>query len=228
VNLVAGSLAAHDTPHGHGHSGFACNQSVDANHIVAHTLRGEGFDASEDGTGRGTPLVVNTLTSHHGRNDASDAFIPVAFDERQITSPHNRSNPKPDGPCHTLHEKAPSIAYQCHGSNVGPMGTLRRGSGNETSGVPFLADTLTANWARSNGAKAGNNAGVLNPIINRSGVRRLTPRECERLQGFPDDWTRWTADDRELADSARYRMCGNAVAVPVAHWIGRRIVAATQ
>ena len=47
-------------------------------------------------------------------------------------------------------------------------------------------------------------------------VRRLTPRECERLQGFPDDWT------AECSDSARYKMLGNAVAVPVVQWIARR------
>lgn len=50
------------------------------------------------------------------------------------------------------------------------------------------------------------------------GVRRLTPTECERLQGFPDFWTAC------LSDSARYRCLGNAVAVPVAEWIGKRIV----
>lgn len=50
------------------------------------------------------------------------------------------------------------------------------------------------------------------------GVRRLTPLECERLQGFPDDWT------AGVADSHRYRQMGNAVTVPVAEWIGRLIV----
>jgi len=48
-------------------------------------------------------------------------------------------------------------------------------------------------------------------------VRRLTPVECCRLQGFPDDWN----DDQ--TDSQRYRQMGNAVCVPVAEWIGRRI-----
>ena len=54
-------------------------------------------------------------------------------------------------------------------------------------------------------------------------VRRLTPRECERLQGFPDDHTRHGADGTEMSDSARYRMCGNAVAVPVVEWLLSRI-----
>ena len=52
-------------------------------------------------------------------------------------------------------------------------------------------------------------------------VRRLTPTECERLQGFPDGWTAVTGQ----ADSHRYRQLGNAVAVPVAEWIARRIAA---
>jgi DNA (cytosine-5)-methyltransferase 1 len=49
-------------------------------------------------------------------------------------------------------------------------------------------------------------------------VRRLTPRECERLQGFPDDWTAGESD------AQRYRQLGNAVCVPVAEWLGRRLV----
>lgn len=49
-------------------------------------------------------------------------------------------------------------------------------------------------------------------------VRRLTPKECERLQGFPDDWT------AGQADSSRYKQMGNAVAVPVVNWIIERMV----
>ena len=59
-------------------------------------------------------------------------------------------------------------------------------------------------------------------------VRRLTPRECERLMGWPDDWTRWTANGTEVADSHRYRMCGNGVASPVAEWVGRCILKAAS
>ena len=50
-------------------------------------------------------------------------------------------------------------------------------------------------------------------VVNESVVRRLTPMECERLQGFPDNWT-----DGQ-ADSNRYKQMGNAVAVPVVSWI---------
>ena len=56
-------------------------------------------------------------------------------------------------------------------------------------------------------------------------VRRLTPRECERLMGWPDDWTRYNSDGKELSDSPRYKMIGNGVASPVAKWVGDQIMA---
>ena len=60
------------------------------------------------------------------------------------------------------------------------------------------------------------------------GVRRLTPVECERLQGFPDDWTRYRIEKGttvEQKDGPRYKQMGNAVAVPVVEWIAERLVA---
>lgn len=54
-------------------------------------------------------------------------------------------------------------------------------------------------------------------------VRRLTPVECERLMGWPDDHTRWTADGKEQSDTHRYKQCGNGVATPVARWIAEHM-----
>ena len=54
-------------------------------------------------------------------------------------------------------------------------------------------------------------------------VRRLTPRECERLQGFPDDYTLVEYRKKPAADGPRYRALGNSMAVPVMRWIGERI-----
>ena len=51
-------------------------------------------------------------------------------------------------------------------------------------------------------------------------IRRLTPLECERLQGFPDNWTKYGVDGNILSDTQRYKMCGNAVTVPVVQYIG--------
>ena len=63
------------------------------------------------------------------------------------------------------------------------------------------------------------------PAHVRSLVRRLTPREAERLQGFPDDWTLVTYRNKPAADGPRYKALGNSMAVPVMRWIGERIAA---
>lgn len=60
-------------------------------------------------------------------------------------------------------------------------------------------------------------------------VRRLTPRECERLQGFPSDWTKIPYRGKpadECPDGPRYKAVGNSMAVPVMRWIGKRIAMA--
>ncbi len=62
--------------------------------------------------------------------------------------------------------------------------------------------------------------GLNTPMVSTSKVRRLTPVECERLQGFPDGWT---AVDEKTADSHRYKQMGNAVTVNVLTWVGSRI-----
>lgn len=54
-------------------------------------------------------------------------------------------------------------------------------------------------------------------------VRRLTPLECERLQGFPDGWTDIEVKGKPASDTARYKALGNSMAVPVMRWIGERI-----
>jgi DNA (cytosine-5)-methyltransferase 1 len=154
--------------------------------LVAHSLRAEGFDASEDGTGRGTPLV------------------PVPFDTTQITSKANRSQPRAGDPCHPLAAgaHAPAIAY------------------GEAQAV---ADTLTSNWHKSNGAIAGNSAGVINPVFHGAAVRRLMPLECERLQGFPDGYTAIPFNGKSAKDGPRYKALGNSMAINTMRWLGDRI-----
>jgi DNA (cytosine-5)-methyltransferase 1 len=87
-----------------------------------------------------------------------------------------------------------------------------------TSGV-ILAHTLTAEGADASEDGTGRGTPI---VADTAAVRRLTPRECERLQGFPDDWT------VGQSDAARYRQLGNAIAVPVAAWITRRLAAAAH
>lgn len=106
-----------------------------------HSLTAEGSDASEDGTGRGTPVI---------------AFMHTAGIDQQASE-----------------SVTPSI-------------------------------------------KAGHD--TMPSVLSETTVRRLTELECERLQGFPDNWT------SGQSGSARYRQLGNAVAVPVVEWIVGRLV----
>ncbi len=78
-------------------------------------------------------------------------------------------------------------------------------------------NNITPTLKHGGDGKKAHNAYAKISVTNREGIRRLTPVECERLQGFPDNWT------NGFSDSARYRMLGNAVAVPVAQWISHRI-----
>jgi DNA (cytosine-5)-methyltransferase 1 len=62
------------------------------------------------------------------------------------------------------------------------------------------------------------------PIIqNQSKIRRLTPLECERLQGFPDNWTKYGTQGI-ISDTQRYKMCGNAVTVDVVEAVAKQII----
>lgn len=207
--------------------------------VLAHSLRAEGFDASEDGTGRGIPLVPETSPAIKARDykgPSSDGdgdgaiLVPLAFDTTQITSRANRSHPRAGDTGHPLAEgmHAPAIAYQCQGTNVGEMGTFRSGNGNETGGVPFVT---AFDW-QSGGDSRGQDpkptaqlqrsqvAAVHSPGM---AVRRLTPAECEALQGFPQGYTAITHRGKPAADGPRYRALGNSMAVVVMAWIGRRI-----
>lgn len=86
-----------------------------------------------------------------------------------------------------------------------------------------IAPTLKAGTAHavavSSQPAAASRARATRAVRQGMAVRRLTPLECERLQGFADDWT------VGFSDAIRYRMLGNAVPVPVSAWIGRRLVA---
>lgn len=68
-------------------------------------------------------------------------------------------------------------------------------------------------------------------VVRGGAVRRLTPRECERLQGFPDDWTKVPYKGKpedECPDTPRYKAIGNSMAVPVMRWIGERMQKAEE
>lgn len=174
--LITGALACSG---GHAYPGTTAQDAGEGYLLpVAHALRADGFDASEDGTGRGTPLVpvphvdvmptmqngADTPAGHSARSgNTKDSYIvPLAFNTRQDP---------------------------IHGAMADPLGTKDNGHG----------------------------------ILLSSAVRRLTPRECERLQGFPDDYTLISHRGKPAADGPRYKALGNSMAVPVMRWIGERI-----
>jgi DNA (cytosine-5)-methyltransferase 1 len=89
---------------------------------------------------------------------------------------------------------------------------------SRVNGPKDVADTVSARY----GTGGGNTPLVQQPMA----IRRLTPKECERLQGFPDDWTKVPYRNKEAdqcPDGPRYKACGNSMAVPVMRWIGERI-----
>ena len=131
-------------------------------------------------------------------NGESEAFIPAVSPSVLASwGHHGRSSPRGDGTAPIVPIAFRQKAAIGSGLSVGP-----------------LAPTLEASMPQHAVAFTDNGGFA---------VRRLTPREAERLQGFPDDWTRYAADGSEIADTHRYRMMGNAVTVPVAAWIARRI-----
>ena len=229
--------------------------TLNCNHeapYVAHSLRGEGFDAREAGTGRGTPRVpvaygirtANTSANGHGISPELAHTLDraqgqcVAFDTTQITSAANYSNPTPGDPCHPLAAgaHAPAIAFpanlsgtQCaRAADVAPS----MGAANPTA-VAF------------NFHKSGNEASSLGVSVERvdclrafekspmavqpaagMAVRRLLPEECEKLQGFEPGYTAipWRKKPAsECPDGPRYKALGNSWAIPCVSWIGERI-----
>ncbi|MBF0326899.1 MAG: DNA cytosine methyltransferase [Alphaproteobacteria bacterium] len=245
----------------------------DIDTLVTHSLRGEGFDASEDGTGRGTPLV------------------PVAIPIQEVGARTGTSTTDPragigvgsDGdPMFTLQAgKQHAVAFNLRGRDGGAqaeidadnLASLRAASGGSSrSYVAFaqnqrdevrpltIAGALAAEpgtkqqtyvafdckagtgfqsvaadgvtpTLRAMSAQGRDNGGGQLAVQHDMAVRRLTPRECERLQGFSDDYTQilWRKKAAEdCPDGPRYRALGNSMAVPVMRWIGRRIQAAGQ
>lgn len=93
------------------------------------------------------------------------------------------------------------------------------------SGMESWRTTDTAITLAARDAKGANNV-----VVDAGRPRRLTPRECERLMGWPDDFTRYGVKEDgtryELSDTARYRICGNGVGSPCAEWIARGFPAA--
>ncbi|EME69979.1 site-specific DNA methylase [Paramagnetospirillum caucaseum] len=243
----------------------------DIDTLVTHSLRGEGFDASEDGTGRGTPLVPVAIP-------IQEAGARTGISTTDVRAGIGVGS---DGdPMFTLQAgKQHAVAFNLRGRDGGAqaeidadnLASLRAASGGSSrsyvafaqnqrdevrpltiagalaaepgtkqqtyvafdckAGTGFQtinADGVTPTLRAMNALGRDNGGGQL-AVQHDMAVRRLTPRECERLQGFSDDYTQilWRKKAAEdCPDGPRYRALGNSMAVPVMRWIGRRIQAA--
>lgn len=217
---------------------------------IAHTLKAEGADASEYGTGRGTPIICFTAKDYGA--DAHEELAPTLR-----SGNHSGS--------HANGGVMPAVTVAIRGRDGGATAELggevatalraSQGGGDKphvlVDGLPETAGTMKA-CAQSGGFSNSADhaaAGYMVPVTT-SAVRRLTPRECERLQGFEDNYTRipikhyatqkitknrpadmWEKDPNGgwwlmAADGPRYKSLGNSWAVPKFQWLGMRLDAA--
>jgi DNA (cytosine-5)-methyltransferase 1 len=93
---------------------------------------------------------------------------------------------------------------------------------------PIAVDTYnyTTNDHTTQTIRSQSDTEHIGAVLHSMAIRRLTPKECERLQGFPDDWTKIPYRNKpadQCPDGPRYKACGNSMAVPVMRWIGERI-----
>jgi DNA (cytosine-5)-methyltransferase 1 len=180
------------------------NQRIDyeTETLIAHTLRADGFDASEDGTGRGTPLVA-----------IADPNQPIA----QTVALRGRKG----GGSAELGGDTATALRASQGGGDKPYVLVASRANRSSSDV--VAGPVTATYANTT-SRGGNNGGALdNHAIEPSGVRRLLPLECERLQGFPDHFTAIAYRGAPAKDGPRYKAIGNSMAVPVIRWILERL-----
>jgi DNA (cytosine-5)-methyltransferase 1 len=161
----------------------------------------------------------------------------VPFDTTQITSAANRSNPQAGDPCHPLAAGAhpPAIAFHPTQEPISSEGLCHAIGANTNATAAVAVDVynhaIDGDIAATLNAESGapNHSGP--KVMQSMQVRRLTPTECERLQGFPDGYTAipWRKKPAsECPDGPRYKALGNSWAVPVVRWIGRRIHHAVQ
>ena len=202
---------------------FLCQQTT-------HTLRGEGFDASEDGTGRGTPLVPVQVcpTLRAGGNraggdrppgtdvDTADSLIPIVFDATQITSATNRSNPKPGDPCHPLAAgaHAPAIAFPANLS-----GTQCASTENLSPSLGALNPTAVAVRTANTSANGHGLSAELSHTLDRANGQAvayaLQHAQIGRKDSAGPQGKGW---QEEVAFTQDSRSCADAVAVAV-RWL---------
>lgn len=207
--------------------------------ICAAFKAGQGAKANGIGYAEECAPTLGAVSS--GTNQCPSVLI---FDRAQITSPNNHSTVGPDKPCSALHTfgEVPVVCYQMQG-----FGDYREGdvaSNCKQRDYKDSTDLVVSSVDCRNFTEGGEINGTLqakesvgqslnlqNTVRTGMIVRRLTPMECERLQGFPDHWTdigEWRDSKGKLrkpSDSPRYKALGNSIALPFWDFLAKRISA---
>ncbi len=222
-HLVAGTLQANGKA-----AGSATQQDAESGLLVVHGTQDPDVLAN----------IAHPLGRNHGQENAVFAFaensrseVRLEGGDGQIVGTLSAGGGKPG-------QGQPCIAFSCkdHGADAGEISPTLRAMGHGASHANAgdqVAVCITGeitHTLKAEGFDASEDGtGRGQPITpEAAGVRRLTPRECERLQGFPDDYTLipWRGTPAtECPDGPRYKAIGNSKAVPVVRWIGRRLKA---
>src|SRR5690606_6956925 len=180
---------------------------------VAPSLTASGRGVERIGETRGQdPVIARCMTTGTGQryDPETETILPVAFVQNTRDEVRFMGG---DGQIVGALAAETGAKQQCY---IAQFVSIRGRDGGATA---ELGDDLAGCLRASSG-------GGDKPYVLTSTVRRLTPRECERLQGFPDDYTLipWRGKPAELCpDGPRYKALGNSMAVPVMRWIGERI-----
>lgn len=226
---IAGNIIDRSETAGANGSGVKENQSYTLNTVDRPAVAYKVFDARGNGDGRTCP----TITGDH-ENRITD-YTAIAI-ERKTFNEQSFSSYKESGKCSTLKAKAGNIG---NGSEclIAEKHDSSKADGVQTK--PFCAGFSYKIGAKAMGIgyeieKAGtlsaerHDSAVLEKTI-RWIVRRLTPVECERLQGYPDgytdigDWIDSKGKKHKYADSPRYKALGNSIALPQWFWLAQRM-----
>jgi len=165
-----------------------------------------------DGARIANDHVTQTLSAKMGTGGGNTPMLAIAIqDGREIEKNQNGLGVAGEGaPGYTIDQTgAQAVAYGIQGTIIGRQDH----NGPAGQGV-----------TKPDGAMYTLTKTDVHAVATTMVVRRLTPLECERLMGWPDNHTRYKADGTEQADTHRYKQCGNGVASPVAQWIGEQII----
>lgn len=198
---TAGEDVARPLAAGSASGGGYRNDADTADNLIATTLRARDAAKGVDSDCTDTLIPV----AYGGNNQAGP--IDVATARNAHAGPHGRL----DFETETFVVPSQVLAYGISSDAVDRSGE-GDGSAAQRAGLGIVEGASPALRARST-----------NAVAEPSGVRRLMPLECERLQGFPDGWTGIVYRGKPAADGPRYKAIGNSMAVPVLGWLLDRV-----